>query len=287
VKASDLRGRTAIVTGGASGVGAALVEALVSHGVDVVCADINLSGAQRVVARAHGPGQAHAAQLDVTDARAVQALVASVVARAGSLDLMINNAGIVFVGPVESQTLTQWNQIIDVNVKGVVHGIAAAYPEMVKAGSGHIVNIASAAGLMPAGLVTSYAATKHAIVGLSLSLRMEAACHGVGVTVICPSAVETPLLDKGAFASVDPRSFFLDAERTKVAYDVDRLAADVVKAVQRNKARVVVPARTRAGWLMYRLAPALILRNAGRYVANKANATAVSDARDASVRTED
>ena len=115
---------------------------------------------------------------------------------------MFNNAGISIGGETEELTLDHWNSIIDVNIRGVVHGVHAAYPLMVRQGSGHIVNTASMGGLMAAGLLTSYVMTKHAVVGLSLALRSEAAAHGVGVTAVCPSAVDTPILDKGAVGPV-------------------------------------------------------------------------------------
>ncbi len=137
---------------------------------------------------------------------------------------MFNNAGIVWGGDTELLTLDQWNAIIDVNVRGVVHGVAAAYPQMIKQGHGHIVNTASMAGLTAAGQITSYVTTKHAIVGLSLALRSEAAAHGVGVLVVCPSAIETPLLEKGAIGGFDGRNYFLQGRAGKAAYPADRLA---------------------------------------------------------------
>ena len=140
----------------------------------------------------------------MTDAAGVQALVDDVVAEHGRLDLMFNNAGISLIGETQDLTLAQWDSIIDVNIRGVVHGVAAAYPHLIRQGGGHIVNTASMGGLMAAGLLTSYVMTKHAVVGLSLALRSEAAAHGVGVTAICPAAVNTPILDKGEFGA-DPR----------------------------------------------------------------------------------
>ena len=200
-------GKQAIVTGAGSGIGASLCRALVAAGADVVCTDIDGDAAERT-ASALGE-RARAARLDVTDPAAVQAAVDDVVTRTGRLDLMFNNAGIVWGGDTELLTLDQWNAIIDVNIRGVVHGVTAAYPQMIKQGNGHIVNTASMAGLTAAGQITSYVMTKHAIVGLSLALRSEAAAHGVGVLAVCPSAVETPLLDKGAIGGFDGRNYFL------------------------------------------------------------------------------
>jgi NAD(P)-dependent dehydrogenase (short-subunit alcohol dehydrogenase family) len=260
-------GKQAIVTGAGSGIGAALSRALVAAGADVVCTDIDGDAAERTAIAATGPGNARAARLDVTDAGAVQATVDDVVARAGRLDLMFNNAGIVWAGDTELLTLDQWNAIIDVNIRGVVHGVVAAYPVMIRQRHGHIINTASVAGLVPAGRLTSYAATKHAVVGLSLALRSEAAGHGVGVLVLCPGAVETPILDKGAVGDFEGRSFFLTGQRSSTGYDPDLLAADVLRAIRRNRAMLVVPKIAYAGWLAVRFTPNLMQRMSARMIA--------------------
>jgi NAD(P)-dependent dehydrogenase (short-subunit alcohol dehydrogenase family) len=256
--------KQAIVTGAGSGIGAALCRALVSAGADVVCTDIDGDAAERTAA---GLGaSARAARLDVTDAAAVQAAVDEAVNRAGRLDLMFNNAGIVWGGDSELLTLHQWNAIIDVNIRGVVHGVAAAYPLMVRQGHGHIINTASMAGLTAAGQITSYVMTKHAVVGLSLALRSEAADRGVGVLVVCPSAVETPILDKGALGGFVGRDYFLKGQGVKTAYDPDRLARDTLRAIERNKALLVKPRVAHAQWLFARLAPTLMNRVSMRFI---------------------
>ncbi|HYF73373.1 MAG TPA: SDR family NAD(P)-dependent oxidoreductase, partial [Nocardioides sp.] len=210
--AAHYRGKAAIVTGAGSGIGACLSRALVAAGADVVCADLDRVAAERTAASVSGPGTARGVALDVTDAAAVQALVTEV-----DPDLLFNNAGITFGGETEDLTLAQWDAIVDVNIRGVVHGVAAAYPLMVRRGGagvsgGQIVNTASMGGLMAAGLITSYVMTKHAVVGLSLALRSEAAAKGVGVTVVCPSAVDTPILDKGHVGRFHGRDYYLKGQ---------------------------------------------------------------------------
>lgn len=270
--------KQAIVTGAGSGIGAALCRALVGAGAEVVCTDIDAAAAERT-ATALG-ANARSARLDVTDAVAVQAAVDEVVNRAGRLDLMFNNAGICWGGDTELLTLDQWNAIIDVNIRGVVHGVVAAYPLMVRQGHGHIVNTASMAGLTAAGQITSYVMTKHAVVGLSLSLRSEALARGVGVLAVCPGAVETPILDKGAIGGFVGRDYFLKGQGGK-AYDPDRLARDVLRAVEKNKALLVKPRIAYAQWLFARLAPGLLQRMSTRFIAGlRANqAAARSSAR--------
>ncbi|MGP4056802.1 SDR family oxidoreductase [Mycobacterium sp. 4D054] len=258
--------RHAVVTGGGSGIGAALCRALDRAGDHVVCTDIDLAAAEAVVSTLSP--RARAVGLDVTGAAAVQAVVDEVVAREGRLDLMFNNAGIVWGGDTELLTLDQWNAIIDVNLRGVVHGVAGAYPQMLRQGHGHIINTASMAGLAAAGQVTSYVATKHAVVGLSMALRSEAVPRGVGVLVVCPAAVETPILDKGAVGGFVGRDYFLQAQGGK-AYDADRLACDTLRAIDRNKAILVKPAAAQAQWWFARLAPAVMNRFAMKFVSRQ------------------
>ncbi|VEG57363.1 short-chain dehydrogenase/reductase SDR [Mycolicibacterium aurum] len=259
-------GKHAIVTGGGSGIGAALCRALDLAGAHVLCTDIDERAAGDVVSTL-GP-RARAARLDVTDSAAVQSTVDDVVARSGRLDLLFNNAGIVWGGDTELLTLDQWNAIIDINIRGVVHGVAAAYPQMLRQGHGHIVNTASMAGLTAAGQVTSYVATKHAVVGMSMALRSEAVPRGVGVLVVCPAAVETPILDKGSVGGFVGRDYFLQAQGGK-PYDADRLARDTLRAIEKNKAILVKPSVAHAQWLLARAAPTLMNRLAMRFVGDQ------------------
>jgi short-subunit dehydrogenase len=124
-------------------------------------------------------------------------------------------------------------------------------------------------GLTAAGQITSYVMTKHGVVGLSLALRSEAAAHGVGVLAICPAAVETPLLDKGAVGGFSGRDYYLEGQGVKTAYDADRLARDTLKAIERNKALLVKPRRAHAAWLFARLAPGLMQRMSIRFIARQ------------------
>jgi NAD(P)-dependent dehydrogenase (short-subunit alcohol dehydrogenase family) len=264
----DLRfaGRSAIVTGAGSGIGAALSRSLVSHGAHVVCADIDLAAAEKTVASVDGPGDARAVALDVTSAEGVAELVESVAAEFGSIDLLFNNAGISIGGATEELTLEHWNSIIDVNIRGVVHGVHAAYPLMVRQHSGHIVNTASMGGLMAAGLLTSYVMTKHAVVGLSLALRSEAAAHGVGVTAICPSAVDTPILDKGAVGRFHGRDYFLKGQGVRRPLDPAVLAEQALHAVAHNDPLLVTPRAARIAWRIGRLSPRLVAWSSIRFV---------------------
>jgi len=264
----------AIITGAASGIGQALASALVTRGDTVVVADIDGDGAEHAASELtrHGPGAATPAMVDVRDAGAVQALVDQTLERHGRLDLMVNNAGIGVGGEAGDLLLAHWDRVIDVNLRGVVHGVLAAYPVMIGQRSGQIVNTASLAGLIPAPSLTPYATTKHAVVGLSLSLRAEAAAYGIGVTAVCPGFVDTPILDKGTPDDL-PRPAGSGRERELARhfqprlYSADRLAQDIVRGIDRNAALVVAPASARMAWYLSRYAPFVLNRMIARQMA--------------------
>ena len=262
--------RVAIVTGGASGIGLALSAALVRRGDQVVLADIDGDAVTAVAERLNSqrPGTASAVRMDVRDSAAVAAVVTETVQRHGRLDLMVNNAGIGIGGDAEELAVAHWDRVIDVNLRGVVHGVQAAYPVMVRQGDGHIVNTASLAGLLPAPGIAPYSATKWAVVGLSLSLRGEGAAKGVRVSVVCPGGVDTPILDKRTPADLPPVPSADDIDSRAVItrmsggrlYDSDSLAADILRGIDRNQAIIVAPRQARILWRLMRLSPSLFLR---------------------------
>jgi NAD(P)-dependent dehydrogenase (short-subunit alcohol dehydrogenase family) len=267
--------RIAIITGAASGIGRALAGALAARGDTVVLADIDGDGADRAARElaGEGPGPATAAAVDVRDAAAVQALVDGTRDRHGRLDVMVNNAGIGVGGEARELLLAHWDRAIDVNVRGVVHGVHAAYPVMIEQGSGHIVNTASLAGLVPSPLLTPYAMAKHAVVGLSLSLRAEAAAYGVRVTVVCPGVVDTPILDKEGPEDL-PRPTLLTGRAREYFrhlqprfYPADQLAQDIVRGLDRNSALVIAPRSARVAWQLWRYAPVVVNQMTQRQLA--------------------
>jgi len=269
---SHFQGKVAVVTGAASGIGKALSRALVHRGATVVLADIDEAGAKAAAddMAAGPPGRASGVGLDVTDAEAVATLVERTAGDHGHLDFMFNNAGIGIVGQVHELTLAHWNRAIDVNLRGVVHGVVAAYPVMIGQGSGHIVNTASLAGLLPSPMLTPYGMSKHGVVGLSTSLRMEAAAHGVRVSVVCPGVIDTPLLDKGNPPDLPqvevPGARPLLTKMIGAPYPAASLAEDVLDAVARNRAIIVTPRHARIPWRVYRLSPRLIIESGPRFL---------------------
>jgi len=251
--------RSAIVTGAASGIGRALAEELARKDVHVVLADRQVELAETVAGgiRAAG-GAAAAVELDVRNAERFRAVVQQTVADTGRLDLLFNNAGIGVFGPMRDYEPGDWDEVFDVNVRGVVHGIAAAYPVMTQQGFGHIVNTASMAGLVAAPMMASYTASKYAVVGLSRALRIEARRHGVKVSVVCPGVVDTPLIEGGRYGRIksDAANLARLAKRgRRFAMHPTAFAWRVLRGVERNHSVIIVPGWARLFWYLDRMAP--------------------------------
>jgi NAD(P)-dependent dehydrogenase (short-subunit alcohol dehydrogenase family) len=248
------RDKVAIVTGGGSGIGRELCLELGRRGARVITADINAAGATQVAAEITASGgTAEAQAVDVTSCVAVEALVAGVVAAHGRIDYLFNNAGIGIAGEERDVTLDDWHRVFAVNLWGVVHGVRAAYPYMLRQGFGHIINTASLAGLTTAPLQNSYTASKHAVVGLSGGLRVEAAGHGVRVSVVCPGLIDTPILRTTEFRGMDREALqgVVEGRMTSAAV----CAQVVLRGVAKNKPIIVVTAAAFAIWWLTRLSP--------------------------------
>ena len=195
---SQFQGRTAIVTGGGSGIGAGIALALAERGVAVMVADINESGAAAVARTiSEAGGRASFVAVDVSDASSVEAAGRAVERQFGHLHFAFNNAGVALHGtPIENIELADWQWVIGVNIMGVVHGLRTFVPMLREHGqAGHIVNTASIGGLQvnPAWMTAAYSMTKYAVVALSEGLRNELQSTSIGVSVLCPAAVQTDI----------------------------------------------------------------------------------------------
>ena len=251
-------GVVAIITGGASGIGQALCEELGRRGAIVVVADIDCQRAQQVAATimAQG-GRAESAVVDVADARQIGNLVEQTVARHLRLDYLFNNAAIGVVGELRDLTPEHWRRLVDVNLLGVVFGMMAAYTVMVRQGSGHIVNVASLAGLTPSPIMTAYSTTKWAVVGFSTSLRVEATSLGVKVAVACPSLVRTHFSDRTACLKVNKEEY-LKRLPWRFMMEPNDTARAILRGVVRNQAIIVCPWHGRLVWWCQRHFPWLL-----------------------------
>jgi len=246
--------KIALVTGGASGIGRALSEALAARGAHVTLADKNANMAKEtaegIVKAGH---RAKAVALDVTDFAAFKKLVDDTVTECGRLDYIFNNAGIAVLGEARDYSYDDWRRVIDTDLYGVVNGVAAAYPVMIKQGFGHIINTASLAGLVPATGLLSYTTSKHGVVGLSNALRIEGADLGVKVSVVCPGLVQTPIYNSKT-VGIDRDKML---ENVPKGIPPEECARVVLDGVERNKAIITVTAVAKIWWALHRLSPSI------------------------------
>lgn len=244
-----LKGKRALVTGAASGIGAALCGVLTQAGAQVVATDLSLEALASVPATLR-------ARLDVTEDGAFARVAAEVETALGApVGLLVNNAGIGLAGPLEATSMDDWRAVVEVNLLGVARGIDAIYPAMIARRAGTIINVASGAGLCPRPGMVAYAATKAAVVTLSTSLRAEAARHGVRVSVACPGYIATNIMASTRYRGVDPAA--LAAAIPIPPMTAESCARVILAGAARGAAVIPVSRLTAIEWRLTRFAPAL------------------------------
>ncbi|NPV59134.1 MAG: SDR family NAD(P)-dependent oxidoreductase [Actinobacteria bacterium] len=238
----DFNGKVVAVTGAASGIGEEIASAFSRRGASLCIADIDGEGLRRVEKRLleQGGMEVQTTVVDVSDAGQMQRWCDELYRTMKRVDILCNNAGVALGGDFEHMTLEDLAWQTGVNLWGVIHGCYFFYPRMVAQGGGHIVNTASAAGLAPFAGLAMYCATKHGVVGLSETLRAEAALHGIGVTAICPGLVTTPIVKRSRIRSGSGRLSHeelvlkLDRLLQRRGCPPARVAEAVVKAVEKD-----------------------------------------------------
>lgn len=253
----ELAGRVAVITGGGSGIGAAMARAFARQGMRLVLADIE-PAAMDEVAGAIG-GDVLTVPADVTKLDDVRRLAERATSHFGAIHVVCNNAGVGFFGPIAATTHRDWQWLINVNLWGVIHGVEVFVPRLIdQAQGGHIVNTASMAGLCPMVGLGAYVTTKYAVVGLTETLQRELKPHGIGVSVLCPMIVNTnintsernrppelrnpgsPVVTRDS-APVQP-----SGEMVGGVIEPDDVAARVVDAIRRNRLYILTHAASRA-----------------------------------------
>lgn len=194
---NNIEGKVVVITGASSGLGEATARLLSEQGATVALGARRLDRLQSLADElSHNGGKAMAIVTDVTHPDQLKQLVDTAVQKFGRIDVIINNAGIMPVSPLERLKLDEWDRMIDVNIKGVLYGIAAALPHMQQQKAGHIINVSSVAGHKVGPTFAVYSATKHAVRVISEGLRMEVTPYNIRTTVISPGAVFTELLNQ-------------------------------------------------------------------------------------------
>jgi 3-hydroxybutyrate dehydrogenase len=193
-----LQDKVAIVTGGAQGIGEAIARRYIQEGARVAIADLNLAEAKATAEKlsAIGPGKAMAVAMNVTDENQVNAAVAEVVAAWQGVDVLVSNAGIQIVHPIEDFPFAQWKTLLSIHLDGAFLTTKACIPHMYKKGSGSIIYMGSVHSKEASPLKSAYVTAKHGLLGLARTIAKEGAAHGVRANVICPGFVRTPLVEK-------------------------------------------------------------------------------------------
>jgi NAD(P)-dependent dehydrogenase (short-subunit alcohol dehydrogenase family) len=243
----DFAGRTAFVTGGANGVGIGLVRALLAQGCNVAIADIRTAHIDAALKALDNP-RAMGVQVDVSSRADLARAAESVEARFGVVSLLFNNAGVNLFQSVEESSYDDWDWIMGVNLHGPINGVMTFVPRMIRAKQGgYIVNTASMAGFLAAGVCGIYNTTKFAVRGLSESLRASLAAHGIGVSVLCPGLVKSyiyasdeirPEALKGGAKPVNAQNVKRLAEVHQFGMEPDVIAARVLEAMREDRFHV-------------------------------------------------
>ncbi len=263
---TDIAGKTVVVTGAASGIGRAIAHKLAARDCTLILTDIDAEGLAKVAASTNAR---HAASLDVSDHEAVQAFAAEA---DHPVDIVMNIAGIARWGPVEELRHEDWRQLVDINLMGPIHFIEAFVPQMVRGGrGGHIVNVSSAAGLLALPWHSAYSASKFGLRGVHEVLRFDLRRHDINCTLVCPGAVDTGLVQTLEIRGVDRENPALQAMTKRFqghAASPEKVAAIILKGVERNKQLVFTGPDIWAGYALQRYLPPaydLLFRGINRY----------------------
>ena len=256
-------GQLVLVTGAAAGIGRATALAFAAAGARVVAVDKDAKGAARTAetARLTGAPAAWGEAVDVGDERAMEELAARVAAEYGTVDVLVNNAGIGLSGSFLDTTSEDWKNVLDVNLWGVIHGCRLFGKQMAERGQGgHIVNVASAAAYQPSRALSAYSTSKAAVLMLSECLRAELAERSIGVSAICPGFINTDIPTTAHFAGPDAAEELRLRKRTSRLYRLrgyppSKVADAILKAVVRNQAVVPVTPEARGARLLSRISP--------------------------------
>jgi NAD(P)-dependent dehydrogenase (short-subunit alcohol dehydrogenase family) len=261
----QLHDRHVVITGAGSGIGRATALAFAKQGARIVACDIDQARLD-TLATELGDRHVFSRKVDVSDRLAMHLFADEVHALIPAADVIVNNAGVGMGGPFLETSLDDWDWILGINLKGVVHGCHFFVPKMVARGAGgHVVNISSILGIYPASNVTAYVATKFAVRGLSLSLREELAPHKIGVTAICPGMINTAIIDDGRMrGGIGDRQSKVAATFKDRGAPPEKVAAAILDAVHTNPAVRPVGADAVVIAALQRLAPRALARLGGQ-----------------------
>jgi len=251
-----LDGGRVVVTGAGSGIGAATALRFATTGSNVVAVDIDPDSAHATADACNAAGGiAEARTCDVADAGAVEALAGEIEASLGPVDVIVNNAGVGVAGPFLDNSLEDWEWLRSINLDGVVSGCRAFGGPMVERGRGHVINIASGAGYIANRNMAAYCATKSAVIMLSQCLRADWASRGVGVSVICPGVIKTPIATRTRMVGSMEGKQEAAMRAFRFGHSPELVAKAIERAVEKNHEVVPVGIESALAYRLLRFAP--------------------------------
>jgi NADP-dependent 3-hydroxy acid dehydrogenase YdfG len=256
-----LADKTVVVTGAGSGIGRATALAFAQQGARVAACDVDAARLDALSAELGGRALI-VRKVDVADRAQISAFADAVHAQVPAADVVVNNAGVAVGGSFLDTSLDDFDWLLGINLRGVIHGCHFFVPRMVERRSGHVVNISSIFGIYPAPNVTAYVASKFAVLGFSQSLRTELVAHQVGVTAICPGMIATAIIADGRLTGEAGGRRAQLVERFKKGIPPSRVAEVILDAVRTNPAVRTVG---RDAWVIHqltKLAPQAVQRGA-------------------------
>lgn len=258
MKLSNLQGKKCLITGAASGIGRATAVAAASEGAELYLTDVQADKLEAVVAeiRAKGGRVAAYQAFDIADYDAVCTFARDIHSVHGSVDVLMNIAGISIWGSIDQLQHEHWRQVIEINLMGPIHVLESFVPKMIEAGrGGHIVNVSSAAGLFGLPWHAAYSASKFGVRGISEVLRFDLAQHGIGVSLVCPGAVNTPLVGTVNIVGVDRNNTEVQAAVKRFqrhAVTPEKAAQAILKGIKNNRYMVFTSPDIRVGYWFQR-----------------------------------
>jgi len=272
VDVRDLSGKTVLVTGAGSGIGRETALAFGARGADLAICDVDEAGLAGTAEALKAMGRsAFDRRVDVANPEEMRDFADQVHREVRALDILVNNAGVGLAASFLDTSLDDWDWLLRINLRGVIHGCHFFVPAMVSRGvGGHVVNVASLSAFIPSETLSAYTTSKYAVLGLSEALHNELKRHRIGVTAVCPGMINTPLTANTRMRGVAGGS----GERERLAktyqrrnYSPERVAANLLKAVQRNRA--VAPISPESWFIYYlkRLAPGAVRALARQFMA--------------------
>jgi len=259
MKADFFKDKVIIVTGGGSGLGAALVRKFARFGARVTIIDNTTDAVKKIVMELALEKISHVPDyriLDVADDIVFCDALDEIKKTQGVLDIMVNNAGTLIAGEVRDMDSKMFRTITNINLMGVVNGSLAAFKIMARQGHGMIVNISSISGLIASPLYSAYSMTKHAVIGFSKALREEGRSLGVDVMVICPGTLRTGIFEAGKVVNASKDRVFKESYLSSISAEV--AASKIIDAFDANRCITVFPAYARIMWLLEKFHPSLL-----------------------------